>query len=689
MKKLFGILFVFAFLTVNQEVTAQEFFVTQGETVIYKVNLDESIQGGTVSDALQNLPGVRVEVDGKINLRGVSKVEVFINDQPTHFSNDARKNYIQQTPASEIMEIQVMANPSAQYTTESNTGIINIITKQEKNTRHTLSVGYQNSNFTDHSPWLSYGYGNDKLTITANVKGTFYDDSSHSDTYGYSYADQNHNDTLNVFRNHNIKEARNSNLNFDIQLNYKFDKKNFLDFYVVGVLSKQKNTAYDSTYRKDSNQYQYVTNSNYDFLGLDGRIGMAYKHLFNDQGHALSLNVNTIWMPGETTKISERHYNIGDVIDRTTRERNIYSDFHWDAKVEYTMPYSKNGNVYVAFMKTHRPDGNQLLFDSLVGGTYVRDTLRTEVRNYYSDKNEILLNLQHHFGRFTVKPGVDLEYTTLKGVFPNEHWYDFSKTFIYAHPSLYLTYATESQHNFSVGYTHKTDYPYVRKFSPRILYQEDSYDVGNPDLKPASTHVFKAEWTKYWKKFGSVGVNAYYKGSSDYINDIQLSSYDPIYGRYVTYNLPINLGGYYDAGGEFNITYRPTAMLNVRFYANLYNSHLELPLSQDEIVKSDMFCYNLTMNIWTKLWKRLELYASAYYNSKTQALYSYTQTPYSFDCGMRMDFFKNRLSLLIDIEDLFDWNRTDNSINQPYYEYYSTEKKDIRAVSVEIIYRIL
>ena len=386
MKKLFGILFVFAFLTVNQEVTAQEFFVTQGETVIYKVNLDESIQGGTVSDALQNLPGVRVEVDGEINLRGVSKVEVFINDQPTHFSNDARKNYMQQTPASEIMEIQVMANPSAQYTTESNTGIINIITKQEKNTRHTLSVGYQNSNFTDHSPWLSYGYGNDKLTITANVKGTFYDDSSHSDTYSYSYADQNHNDTLNVFRNHNIKEARNSNLNFDIQLNYKFDKKNFLDFYVVGVLSKQKNTAYDSTYRKDSNQYQYVTNSNYDFLGLDGRIGMAYKHLFNDQGHALSLNVNTIWMPGETTKISERHYNIGDVIDRTTRERNIYSDFHWDAKVEYTMPYSKNGNVYVAFMKTHRPDGNQLLFDSLVGGTYVRDTLRTEVRNYYSDK---------------------------------------------------------------------------------------------------------------------------------------------------------------------------------------------------------------------------------------------------------------------------------------------------------------
>ena len=102
-----------------------------------------------------------------------------------------------------------------------------------------------------------------------------------------------------------------------------------------------------------------------------------------------------------------------------------------------------------------------------------------------------------------------------------------------------------------------------------------------------------------------------------------------------------------------------------------------------------MFCYNLTLNIWTKLWKRLELYASTYYNSKTQALYSYTQMPYSFDCGMRMDFFKNRLSLLIDIEDLFDWNKTDNSINQPMYQYYSSEKTDVRAVTVEIIFKIV
>ena len=73
-------MFIMILIAVNNKVTAQETFVTEGETVVYKVCLDESIQSGTVSDALQNLPGVRVDVDGNITMRGVSKVEIFINN---------------------------------------------------------------------------------------------------------------------------------------------------------------------------------------------------------------------------------------------------------------------------------------------------------------------------------------------------------------------------------------------------------------------------------------------------------------------------------------------------------------------------------------------------------------------------------------------------------------------------------
>ena len=127
MKYVFKILILFFVITVSQSVTAQETFGNEGETVIYRVALDASVQNGTVSDAIQNLPGVRVDMEGNITMRGVSNVEIFINDKPAHFSEDAQKNYIQQTSVLNIKEIHVMANPSARYTTATDTGIINII----------------------------------------------------------------------------------------------------------------------------------------------------------------------------------------------------------------------------------------------------------------------------------------------------------------------------------------------------------------------------------------------------------------------------------------------------------------------------------------------------------------------------------------------------------------------------------
>ena len=676
-------------VVVTQYVTAQETFVTEGETTVYKVFLDESIQKGTVSDALQNLPGVRVDMEGNIVLRGVSSVEIFINDQPSHFSEEAQKNYLQQTLASDIQEIRVMTNPSSRYTTQSNTGVINIITKENTEAKRNLNVGFRANTLPEYSPWISYSYNKNKWSFSANFKGNYSKINNSDHSYGYSYGGENHEDTLNITRNFGKEEMKSLTLNADFQLGYKINEKNNLTFYLTGEMDDKNSNSYDSTYRKDTDVYEYITTKDYDFRGYELSAGMAYVHDFNDEGHSIVLSLNTFLMPGHSEAVSSRHYKSGNAIDRTTRERNIYSDIHWDAKVDYTWPYSKNGEFFVGLRKTHNPDGNELLFDTLAGDDYVRDTLMTEIRRYSTDKNEVFINLQHRLGKFTVKPGVSFEYTEMTAKFPNEGWYDFNKNFFKVHPSVYVTYTTDNQHVFSIGYTHKTDFPWVRKFSPRILYQEDSYDVGNPDLKPASMNVFRAEWTKYWQKFGSVGINAYYKGTTDAINDVQYSDYNPIYGRYVIYNKPVNLGGYYDAGAELNVTYRPTAMLNVRLYANLYESHLEYPVTEQEIVKSDMFCYNFTLNIWTKVMNKVELHASAYYNSETQTLFSHWQKPYGIDCGLRIDFFQNRMSLLVNVNDLFDWNKTDNTIRQPDYEYFSSQKTTSRFVSAEIIFRII
>ena len=84
-----------------------------GEKNMYNTKEDASIQTGTASDALQNAPGVEVDAEGNITLRGVSSVEIWVNDRPSHMNEEALKQYIKQLPANAIERIEVIANPSA------------------------------------------------------------------------------------------------------------------------------------------------------------------------------------------------------------------------------------------------------------------------------------------------------------------------------------------------------------------------------------------------------------------------------------------------------------------------------------------------------------------------------------------------------------------------------------------------
>ena len=120
-------------------VAEKPLYVMDGEKNMYNTKEDVSIQTGTASDALQNAPGVEVDAEGNITLRGVSSVEIWINDRPSHMNEEALKQYIKQLPANAIERIEVITNPSARYSTSG--GVINIVTNQKITRNELLCVG--------------------------------------------------------------------------------------------------------------------------------------------------------------------------------------------------------------------------------------------------------------------------------------------------------------------------------------------------------------------------------------------------------------------------------------------------------------------------------------------------------------------------------------------------------------------
>ena len=99
---------------------------------IYNVGKDLTTSGGTVSDALGNVPSVTVDIDGAISLRGNENVRILINGKPSSIAGFGDQDVFQQLPADAIESVEVITSPSARYDAEGTAGIINIILKREK-----------------------------------------------------------------------------------------------------------------------------------------------------------------------------------------------------------------------------------------------------------------------------------------------------------------------------------------------------------------------------------------------------------------------------------------------------------------------------------------------------------------------------------------------------------------------------
>ena len=218
------------------------------------------------------------------------------------------------------------------------------------------------------------------------------------------------------------------------------------------------------------------------------------------------------------------------------------------------------------------------------------------------------------------------------------------------------------------------------------MYHEDSYSSGNPKLDRIFTNSIEAGWTKYWDNFGSIGLSAYYRGKTNNVDKIEVSNYHWLYGRVVPYSYPVNVGKSHNAGFEYNMMYRPSGFFNLRFYANLYDSYIKTEYEGHEY-ENDMWSYSFRLNMWAKLWNKLELTASGYYSSPTQSLFSERQGYFGVNAGLRADFFDRRLSVFINANDIFNTNRYGHSNSSPYVQSNSSYKYNSRSVAVGVTFR--
>ncbi len=681
-------------IQLNEAVVAEKrpLFAVEGEKTMYNVAEDPSIQTGTLSDALQNAPGVQVDVEGNISLRGTSSVEVWINDKPSHMSSENLKTYIQQLPANSIDRVEVITNPSARYGSKAD-GIINIVTNAKVQKNEFFSFGVNASTNPYIGPWASYVWSNEKLTVNAYING------------GYSHWKGNRSVEQSLFTengllaSHEIASGKYSNKGFNtggfFSIDYEIDTANSLNIWLSGWPNWYNNTNSTSLIRETFLGDTIITSITENISAFNRSYfangGVYYQHKFDNKGHNLSVSVNGMGWGGSNGGEVSRQFSLPTEYTRVKKQYGEYGSMGAEAEIVYNRPYSENGEISVGLNSGYDPEKRYLVTDTIANGEWVSDVYRSYDAKFTNLNNELFFTLQHKFGGFTVKPGIRFCSELVSGEYPytfpeDTTNYDFTKSFFSLRPSLHLSYRTTSMHNLSLSYTRRIAAPEAEQLSEFPMYDEDNYSKGNLDLERIYTNAIEAGWTKYWNNFGSVGLSAYYRGKTNEVNMIQLSQYHWLYGRVVNYSYPVNVGRSYTAGLEYNMMYRPSGFFNLRFYANLYDSYIWTEY-KGKPYEYDKWSYSFRLNMWAKLWNKLELTASGYYSSPTQSLFSERHARYAINAGLRADFFDRKMSVYVNANDIFNWNSFGQSNSSPDVQSSSNFKYNSRSISVGLTFR--
>ena len=98
-------------------------------------------QSGSVLSAMKGLPGITVERDGHVLLRGSDRVTILIDGKPSALTGIGNQSGLDSIPAANIERIDVINNPSARYAAQGSAGIINIVMRSTRKVGWSGHVG--------------------------------------------------------------------------------------------------------------------------------------------------------------------------------------------------------------------------------------------------------------------------------------------------------------------------------------------------------------------------------------------------------------------------------------------------------------------------------------------------------------------------------------------------------------------
>lgn len=632
---------------------------------IYNIGKDLTTSGATVSDALNNVPSVTVDVDGAIALRGNENVRILINGRPSAIAGFDDTDALRQLPAEAIERVEVITSPSARYDAEGTAGILNIILRKEK----TLGLnGSIQTNFNyplGSSATANLNIRTDKFNIF-NTTGVRYNENPGNATFENVYfSDFIENPFVDETREYNRKrQGFNTNLGMEYFLTerssitasgfYRMSDDNDLTTNLTNEFDADRNLAVSRT----RNENETEDDENF-------QLSLNYLNEFDTNGHKLTADFQ--WETGSETEtgLIEEFNTLPE--NETLPSENIVQiqdESEYLFQADYVLPIGENAQFEAGFRSTlENTITDYTLEEQLVaGGAFVRNDSLSNIFDYTENVHAVYSQYGNKFGKFSFLLGLRLENTVLKGeviatdVSANNAALNinFDKDFLGLFPTVNLVYELSERENITLGYNRRINRPrswFVNPFPSRS--SEANVFQGNPDLNPAYASAFDLGYLKRWKKL-TLTSSIYYQYETDSFERVQEETglVTPN-GIPIIRTIPINLSTNTRIGFEAGVLYNPAKWLRLNGSFNFFQFETEGEFNGVDYGAKNTSWFtrgSAKITLPAKIdWQTNVFYRGPYNNAQTEF-----EGILSVDLAFSKDIINDNATIGFNVSDLFN-----------------------------------
>ncbi len=682
-------------LLLQQTATNLSEVVVEGQRPLIEQQLDKTVMnvensiistGGTALEVLEKAPGVIVDQNDNISMRGRAGVIVMIDGKQVPMSGTELANMLRGLPSDAVSRIELITNPSSKYDAAGNSGIIDIKLKRDKsqgtNGSVNSSLGHGREIKTSHGLQLNHRAG--KVALFGSYNYRHNKDYTNLDIYRQFLEG---NTVTGIYDQQNRFKfqinSHNARVGADITLSPKTTVGVVAGGYLVDF-NRTNNNRSNGLNNMGQIDSSFVTDAIVGHDRSNQSINLNIKHNLDTTGRNITADLDYIrYKNGDLQDFTTNYYTASGELLRPPYLLHGILDGNLtirSAKADYAQPLkSINGNLEAGLKSSLVSADNDLDFYDRSEGGNVYDTGKSNHFLYDEHINAAYLNTSREWKKLSLQLGLRLENTIAKGKQLSDGQ-KFNRNYTQLFPSTFLNYTISERHGLGVSVSRRINRPSYNQLNPfKNFLDPSTYTAGNPFLKPELsyafevTHTYKQQFITKFNYSRTTNIMVQVLAPDPKVEKLVAQTFENLaeYHYYgMSLSLPVSVGNWF------------SSLNNATLYYGLYKGNLA-----NTALSNGRPTYNLNSNNTFKLPNDWSTELNATYRAREVYGFLEIDPLWFLSVGVQKQFWDKKGSLKLNVSDVFFSNKVRGVTQVTGYTETFNQSRDSQVATLSFSYR--